>query len=207
VAACRRCLLLLMILIPLRVGGTIRTVAAFDESDADPAALSFLPKAQAFGPEWELVHTDRLDLAVDAFRGGALGVFTGPAGSRILIAVMLVTDSRVAVRRSWEEASALFHHYSGELAYDSERGDVLDRLPPPEGCVEAKRIDGVARQLGLSTGIPMGLTLCAADPDVILLVVASGNLHTLVGYAFSDAVASLMLESNESTPVATPVAS
>jgi hypothetical protein len=173
-----------------------------DTSTIDPAAGAFLPPAQVLGPDWTLVSTSPLDLPAETFRAGAYAVYTGPAGARILAAAMLVTDARVAVRRSWEDAADLYHHYSGELKYDSDRDDVLDRLPPPPGCVEARRIDGTARQLGLETGIPMGLTLCAADPDVILLTVVSGAVNSLSGYEASDAVASLMLGATTATPTA-----
>jgi hypothetical protein len=178
--------------------------AAAQDAAADPSA-AYLPPATILGDGWALASTGGLDLPTDLFRVGTLGVYTGPAGARILAAVMLVTDSRVAVRRSWEEAAKLFHKYSGELAYDPDRDDILDRLPLPAGCAEARRIDGTARQLGLDTGIPMGLTLCAADPDVILLVVVSGPLGPLTGYEASDAVASLMLGA-AALPVATPAA-
>jgi hypothetical protein len=176
--------------------------ASAQDAPADPTA-AYLPAAATLGDGWALASTGSLGLPTELFRAGTLGVFTGPAGARILAAVMLVTESRVAVRRSWEAATDLFHKYSGELAYDPDRDDILDRLPLPAGCVEAKRIDGTARQLGLDTGIPMGLTLCAADPDVILLVVVSGPLGHLTGYEASDAVASLMLGA-AGLPAATP---
>jgi hypothetical protein len=199
VSPLRRLLLLVTILLPVLV--PVLPVAAQD-TPTDPTA-TYLPVPVALGDGWALASTGSLDLPTELFRAGTLGVFTGPAGARILAAVMLVTESRVAVRRSWEEATDLYHKYSGELAYDPERDDILDRLPLPAGCVEAKRIDGTARQLGLDTGIPMGLTLCAADPDVILLVVVSGALGPLTGYEASDAVASLMLGA-AALPAATP---
>ncbi len=204
-----RRLLLLILLSPLLSLGPARAQpTAAQETPvapgvADPAA-AFLPDPATLGDGWSLVRTGGLDLPTDLFRAGTLGVYTGPAGARILAAAMLVTESRVAVRRSWEEAADLYHNYSGELAYDSDRDDILDRLPPPAGCVEAKRIDGTARQLGLDTGIPMGLTLCAADPDVILLVAVSGALGTLTGHDASDAIASLMLGAAGPLAAATP---
>lgn len=200
--------LLILILLASLVSGVLfpmLPVAAQDTPGDDPAA-AYLPDPATLGDGWALVRTGGLDLPTELFRAGTLGVFTGPAGARILAAVMLVTESRVAVRRSWEEAADLYHHYSGELAYDPDRDDILNRLPPPTGCVESKRIDGTARQLGLDTGIPMGLTLCAADPDVILLVVVSGALGPLTGYEASDAVASLMLGAT-AVPAGTPTTS
>ena len=208
-ASRRRRLLLIIVLVSLCPLAPVRGLpGAAQETTvtpgvADPAA-ALLPTPETFGDGWSLVRTGGLDLPTELFRAGTLGVYTGPAGARILAAAMLVTESRVAVRRSWEEAADLYHNYSGELAYDSDRDDILDRLPPPAGCVEAKRIDGTARQLGLDTGIPMGLTLCAADPDVILLVVVSGALGPLTGHDASDAVASLMLGGAGPPAVATP---
>jgi hypothetical protein len=199
VASILRRFLLLVLFLP----GLVPVLPATAQDTARDAAAAYVPTPAAFGDGWTLASTGSLDLPTDLFRAGTLGVFTGPAGGRILAAVMLVTESRVAVRRSWEEATDLFHKYSGELAYDPDRDDILDRLPLPAGCVEAKRIDGTARQLGLDTGIPMGLTLCAADPDVILLVVVSGALGPLTGYEASDAVASLMLGA-AGLPAATP---
>jgi hypothetical protein len=178
-------------------------VSAQETPAIDPATAALLPTAAALGDDWIWVSTAPLELPAETFRAGAYAVFAGPAGARIIAAAMLVTDARVAVRRSWEDAADLFRRYSGELEYDSDRDDILDRVPPPAGCVEARRIDGTARQLGLDTGIPMSLTLCAADPDVILLVVVSGAFGPLTGYEASDAVASLMLGA---APAATPSA-
>jgi hypothetical protein len=118
-------------------------------------------------------------------------VLVGPSGARVVAAAMLVTEERIAVRRSWEAAISLFDNYSGELEYLTGRDDELDTVPPPAGCAEAKRVDGTARQLGIDTGIPMGVTLCAAEPDLIVLAVASGTILGLTGFEASDAIASL----------------
>jgi hypothetical protein len=188
--ASNRRLLLLIVLIPVALVLGLPAAAQEAPSVADPTA-AYLPAPAALGDGWSLVRTGSLELPTEMFRAGNLGVFVGPAGARILAAVMLVTESRVAVRRSWEEATDLFRKYSGELAYDSDRDDILDRLPPPSGCVEAKRIDGTARQLGL---------------DVILLVLVSGAVHSLTGYEASDAIASLMLGATGPSGAATPAA-
>jgi hypothetical protein len=184
---------------------TSSATPATGDSAANPA-VQYLPTADSLGDGWSSVMTEPLAVSPEEFRTGAIAVLTGPAGARVLAVAMLVTDERVAVRRSWEEASDLFHKYSGELEYDSDRDEILDRLPLPPGCIEAKRIDGTARQLGLDTGIPMGLTLCAADPDVIVLAVVSGELGALSGHDASDGVASLMLGAIESIDHVTPAA-
>ena len=167
-------------------------VSAQDGGNAPSAeAARFLPKAEKFGKEWYMSRSAALEVDTDVFREGAVVVLVGPSGARVVAAAMLVTHDRVAVRRSWEAAIALFDNFSGELEYLSGRDDELDTVPPPAGCAEAKRIDGTARQLGIDTGIPMGVTLCAAEPDVIVLVVASGTVLGLTGYEASDAIAAL----------------
>lgn len=168
--------------------------------------IDVIPDVDAFGEGWSSVMVAPLDLPADTFRAGAMGVLTGPDGARVMSVAMLVTDQRIAVRRSWEAANDLFRKYSGELEYESDRDEILDRQPLPAGCLEAKRIDGTARQLGLDTTIPMGLTLCAADPDLIVLAVVSGGIGPLAGYQASDAVASLMLGAIRDVDQVTPVA-
>jgi hypothetical protein len=156
-------------------------------------AAAYLPAAARFGDGWSLSRAAALDVDVDAFREGAMAALTGPDGTRVLAAVLLVTQDRVAIRRSWEAALSLFDNYSGELEYVTGRDDELSGEPPPSGCIEAKRIDGTARQLGIDTGIPMGVTLCAAEPDLIVLTVVSGTVFELGGFAASDAIASLIV--------------
>jgi hypothetical protein len=183
-------------------GATSMAVNA-EEPDA-PSSVSahFLPDVAGFGDGWTIARTAALEVDTDVFRDGAVAVFAGPGGARVVAAVMLVTQERVAVRRSWESAMSLYDNYSGELEYLSGRDDELDTVPPPPGCVEAKRIDGTARQLGIDLGIPMGVTLCAAEPDLTVLVVASGIVLGLSGYEASDAIASLMVATK---PQPTPV--
>lgn len=174
-----------------------------DPSPPGSVSARYLPDAASFGAGWAAVRTTALKVDTGVFREGAVAVLTGPDGARAVAAVMLVTQERVAVRRSWESAMSLYDNYSGELAYLSGRDDELDTVPPPPGCVEAKRIDGTARQLGIDLGIPMGITLCAAEPDVIVLAVVSGTMLGLSGYEASDALASLMVTA---AAPATPVA-
>jgi hypothetical protein len=151
-----------------------------------------------------LTRAAALEVDTDVFRDGAVAVLAGPGGARVVAAAMLVTRERVATRRSWEAAMTLYDNYSGELEYLPGRDDELDTIPPPSGCVEAKRIDGTARQLGIDTGIPMGITLCAAEPDIVVLAVASGSVLELSGYAASDAIASLLSGSQPRPSSATP---
>jgi hypothetical protein len=164
-------------------------------------AARYLPVADQFGPDWSVARTAPLEVDTDVFRDGAVVVLSGPNGARVIAVAMLVTQERVAIRRSWEAAMSLYDNYSGELEYLAGRDDELDTAPPPEGCVEAKRIDGTARQLGIDTGIPMGVTLCAAEPDLIVLAVASGTVFGLIGFEASDAIAALLTSArSDATP-------
>lgn len=169
---------------------------------ASGAAGGYLLGPAAFGAGWSGARTAGLEVDTDVFRDGAVSTLVGPDGARVVLVALLVTEDRVAVRRSWEAAVAIYDNYAGELEHLDGRDDELDSEPPPAGCVEAKRIDGTARQLGIDTGIPMGVTLCAADADLIVLVVASGTVAGRSGYAASDAIASLMVAGGS---VGTPV--
>jgi hypothetical protein len=169
------------------------SVAAQDEPEPPATeAAQRLPIASQFGGGWSLVRSASLDVDTDVLREGAVAVFAGPGGARVIAVAMPVTQERIATRRSWEAAMNLYDNYSGELAYLSGRDDELDSIPAPDGCVEAKRIDGTAKHLGIDTGIPMGVSLCAADPDLIVLAVASGTVFGRFGFEASDAVASLI---------------
>ncbi|MCC6791546.1 MAG: hypothetical protein IT336_07680 [Thermomicrobiales bacterium] len=182
-----RLLLTLLVLV-----GAASPPDALGAKSAD-TAVELLPGPDAFGAGWSVARSAALEIDPALFREAAVAIHAGPNGTRVLIAVMLVTRDQVAVRRAWEAAVDIYDNYSGELQYVTGRGDELAEEPPPAGCAEAKRIDGTARQLGVDTGIPMGITLCAAEPDVIVLAVASGNVLGLTGFAASDAIASLVV--------------
>ena len=179
-------------------------LAQDDEAPPSSEAAGYLPTVEHLGDGWILSRAAALEVDTGVFRDGAVAVLAGPGGARVIAVAMLVTQERVATRRSWEAAMALYDNYSGELEYLSGRDEELDTVPPPPGCVEAKRIDGTARQLGIDTGIPMGVTLCAAEPDLVVLAVASGTVLGHTGYAASDAIASLQTGSDPVSASATP---
>ncbi len=153
---------------------------------AGKASGAYLPDVAAFGKGWE--ETDRAGLEVpsDIFREGAYAVYGGPAGARIVVLAYLATDSRVAVRQSWETATEQFDRSRYELAsnYDYQQAERLEALDPPAGCVEAKRAEGSDAQFGFTAG----LTMCAIDPDAIVITMVSGEVEGESGYAASDAV-------------------
>jgi hypothetical protein len=69
-------------------------------------------------------------------------------------------------------------------------------LPPPPGCAEAKRVEGIDEQ----DTFPTGVTLCAADPDLILLAVASGAIGDETGYRAADAVIATAIAGTTGSP-------
>ena len=179
-------LLALMLLI-----GTVPRVADSAAQD-DPTAEAgegssrYFPEAAALGEEWTQERTSGLQVPSDVFREGAIAIYSGPASARAVVLVFLATDSRVAVRQSWELATETFDEYRYQVAvdYDYELEERLEGLEPPMGCVEAKRVEGSDRGFGFLAGI----TMCAIDPDVILLAIVTGSLGDESGYAASDAL-------------------
>src|SRR5215213_7144211 len=80
-----------------------------------PDAAKMLPDATTFGDGWSLNQTVNPDLLArfsfemtpDVFREGAAGIYVGPNGSRIVVVSLLITENRVAIRQSWEDATKL----------------------------------------------------------------------------------------------------
>jgi hypothetical protein len=97
---------------------------------------------------------------------------------------LLITENRVAIRQSWEDATKLLDAVSSRATTDFQRDAALKTMDPPKGCVEAKRIEGVENFVLL----PVGGTMCAIDPDGILIAIVLGTLSEQTGVAASDAV-------------------
>lgn len=162
-----------------------------------PNAAKMLPDANAFGDGWSLDETVSPDLLArysfeltpDVFREGAAGVYVGPDGSRIVIVSLLITENRVAIRQSWEDATKLLDAVGTRSSTDYTRDKVLKTMEAPTGCVEAKRIEGIENFVLL----PVGGTMCAVDPDGILIGIVLGQFGEQTGVAASDAVIGVAL--------------
>jgi hypothetical protein len=128
-------------------------------------------------------------MSPDVFREGAARLYGGPEGSRILLISLLLTESRVAIRQSWEDATEIMDEVRYRISYDYDRRDALESLDPPGSCVEAKREEGL-ENFYLH---PVGSTMCATDPDGILIAVVSGSINGLTGIDASDALIQMMM--------------
>lgn len=149
-----------------------------------PGAGQYLPAASDLGPNWVDVWQSGIDPGAELFKEGVKAVYGGPDGSRAIVYAWIIQDSTTAVRRSWEETANLMGNARYEWAsdYDFSQASEIDILPPPEGCVESSRAEGVDPD----SQYPAGLTMCAVDPDVILLTIVSGELDGETGYLTSD---------------------
>ena len=183
----------------------ISVVGAQDPTpEPGPDAARLLPGAIAFGDGWELTQTVNpsvltpysFEMTPDVFREGAAGIYTGPGGSRIVIVSLLITENRVAIRQSWEDATGILNAANSGVSTDYERDLALETMEAPARCAEAKRIEGTERFVLL----PMGGTMCAVDPDGILIAIVSGDFDEQAGVAASDAVIDLALNGASGTP-------
>lgn len=157
-----------------------------------PAAGQYLPNVEDLGPNWTDIWQSGIDPGAELFKEGVKAVYGGPDGSRAIVYAWIIQDSTTAVRRSWEETAELMGSARFEWAsdYDFSQANEIDILPPPAGCVESSRAEGVDPD----SQYPAGLTMCAVDPDVILLTIVSGQLAGETGYLSSDLLIQKSLE-------------
>lgn len=188
----RRALLVLAFTLAALAGPDVTHALPASPTPATPVS-DLLPAPALLGDGW--TETTRLSIPLDGthFREGATSTLAGPAGARLTV-VIVRGGGDAQVRRTWEDAVALFNGYRGEITIADGRAGELDQLPLPDGCIEARRIDGTARQLGLETGIPIGVTLCAGPDDLLVVVAASGTILGASGNAAADAVTTLLLQ-------------
>jgi len=157
-----------------------------------PGAGKYLPAAADVGPGWVDVWRGGIAPGADLFREGVKAVYGGPEGARALVFVWLTQDGATTSRRAWASTTQLFDSYRDPFAgaADSSAASRLAGLPAPAGCAEASRAEGLDARLLF----PGGLTLCAVDPDVIILAIASGTVAGKQGHAASDALVELALD-------------
>ncbi|HEU0114056.1 MAG TPA: hypothetical protein VFQ80_05245 [Thermomicrobiales bacterium] len=167
------------------------SLAQSDTLPVTPGAGAYLPAAADLGAGWVEIWRGGIAPGPELFREGVKAVYGGPAGARAIVFVWITLDSPTVVRRSWEATTEIFNDDRLEFANDYDRAAAknLDALKPPAGCVEATRAEGAASK----QQFPGGLTLCAVDPDVIVLGIVSGALVGKQGHLASDALVEMAL--------------
>lgn len=189
----------------LFAAGLLAPTVAAQEPVADR-----LPEAAVFGSGWTQIATLSAALALPAdadldvsFEDAAHGVYGGPGGARVVVSVLRVTEGLSAGRQSWLVADTLFDSYRADI----ERGFLVGReaelgvLPLPEGCAEARRLYGTDT-IGFQQ-FPVGLTLCAVDPDLFVFVYTSGEVNGLTANDAADFVVAATIGGGaDGTPVA-----
>ena len=172
-------------------------VSAYQASPAaTPAVVTnsgrYLPAAEAIGAGWTLVSTGAPEADPAVFVDVARAVYVGPDGARVAVTVWTNVVGRAGVQRSWETVGAIYADLRFEVTgpKDGDREEELATLPLPEGCVDARRIDG----LDPLYGRPGAITQCTVEPDVNVLVIVAGSVDGVSGYEASDRVATLAAE-------------
>jgi hypothetical protein len=161
-----------------------------------PGAGAFLPDAEQLGEGWVLVMEAGIAPGPELFTEGVKAVYGGPEGSRAVVYAWITRDSTANARRSWHVIAEFMGSTSGEWGSDFpvDRANEIATLSPPDGCLESSRADGIAAGIRF----PVGLTLCAVDPDVLIMTIVSGEFGGETGYLASDAlVQTALLEAAE----------
>jgi hypothetical protein len=157
-----------------------------------PGAGRYLPTAEAIGDGW--IETSRAGIAPgpELFREGVREVYGGPEGTRALVYVWLTQPGETARQGAWDTTAAFLLSKSQQWAADTSSLQVgaASTPSPLSGCTDLGRAEGVDPD----SQIPAGLTLCAVDPDVIVLTIVSGEFDGASGVQASDALLQIALE-------------
>jgi hypothetical protein len=169
--------------------------------DVVPAA-QLLPKATELGEGWVMLWggDEQVTTTSPSLISASEGVYMGPAGARIAIAVDLVRDGPAAARDSWDIAGKFFDRlrYASTIDFAAER--TLQDRPLVAGCAEMRRTSGGDNLLNL---IKIGVDLCAADPNAIVITYVSGEWNGMSGTDAADKLVELVVSQVD---VATPTA-
>jgi hypothetical protein len=173
-----------------------------------PEAAKHLPSAKLLGKGWVLSNTVSPDtlspysftMSPDVFREGAAGIYLGPQGAQVVFVSLLITTNRVAIRQSWDDANKLVNGIGLFVNQDYSGTSDLEGQDPPKGCVEAARTIGSEQFIGL----PVGSTICAIDPDGILVAITVGTVSGNTGTTAADAVIESAINKTAVVPAETP---
>jgi hypothetical protein len=157
-----------------------------------PGAGRYLPGAEAVGQGWIGISQAGIAPGPEVFREGVKAVYGGPEGSRALVYAWVTQDGESARQGAWEQTAAFFQIKTQQWAADDSSSQVSDTSAssPLSGCSEVRRAEGIDPDAQFAGG----LTLCAVDPDVIVLTIVSGELDGGSGAEASDALVRIALE-------------
>ena len=157
----------------------------------DTPVADLFPSAARIGLAWNSAGAADAALTeypmLERFAGSA---YWGPNGARVLIGYLRVAEGPAATRDAWELASATVDDYRRTFVVDYTAEATLAGAPPVAGCAEMRRSEGTDP---VFTFLPVGVSLCAADPDVIVVAYVSGKVGNLMGSAASDRIVELVL--------------
>src|SRR4051794_35948985 len=161
-----------------------------------PGAGRYLPVAEAFGQGWLEISQAGIAPGPKVFREGVKAVYGGPEGSRALVYVWLTQDGEKARQDAWDQTAAFFQIKTQQWAADDSSSQLsgTSATSPATGCREGRRAEGVDPDAQFAGG----LTLCAVDPNVIVLTIVSGELDGASGSQASDALLQIALEAGSS---------
>ena len=171
------------------LGALLAMVGAASVAAQTPSAGSLLPPPGALGPGWALLGASRMDPATAPFASAASAMYGGPAGSRVFVRVFVAAPG-TAAGQAREAAVQAFTDLRPLVREGVVGGAVPTDRPPPAGCAEARRAEG---QDATFSDFPGGLTFCAADPGLFVLVGVFGEIDGRTGAEASDAVLATML--------------
>jgi hypothetical protein len=183
-------LLRAMSIVLVLIGGLVPfSTLAQQDSETLPVTAGagrYLPRAQEIGDGWIDIVRGGIAPGQELFQEGVKGVYGGPGGSRAVIYVWITQPDDATAQRAWKTTDDFMTSVQpqwGSVYTPSWSGE-LAQLSPPAGCANAARADG----LDASTRFPVGMTLCAVEPDVIVLTIVSGTYAGQHGYLASDAL-------------------
>jgi hypothetical protein len=144
-----------------------------------------IPRAAAIGDDWQLLDAADLDpVRWAAFRRYATAAYVGPHGARTRVELIHVGEGEGTKLAAWTAANRMFDEIRVQF---SARAN--DAVAPP-GCAKGRHAAGADAMI---PALPVGLVLCAADPDVIVLVYVSGPVGSRIGAEAADHVLELVL--------------
>lgn len=165
----------------------------------DVAPEDLLPPSGSLQGDWTLQATNITPSDPSAIAQLAQGIYLGPEGSRATVLVGRIHEGPAAARTAWDLFGNSFDgiRVGFDADYGSER-DLANLVADVPGCADMRRMNGTEEVI---SDIPVGVSLCAADPDLMVLVYASGTVNGRTGHQASDALVALALNQGvASTP-------